>query len=145
MKKFGSKSEYKKERAADLLVAYFRYLDSCSYIRMNELFASVVNMPASRFWVSASRAAVVISAIRRGVSLKNMRPNKREMFFEIHRRVMKLRKKHPDLSYGILTELVVAQPAPKFYISASSARAIILKERKLWFPLNFKKLKPVKK
>lgn len=90
-------------------------------------------MPAARFWVSAPRAAVVVACIMRGDNLHYMRPNKREMFFEIHRRVMKLRRTYSDWSMPKLIEAVIAQPAPKFYLAPGSARVLILKARKQWF------------
>lgn len=90
-------------------------------------------MPAARFWVSASRAAVVVASIMRGDKLLYMRPNKREMFFEIHRRVIELRHTCSDWSMPKLIEAVIAQPAPKFYLAPGSARVLILKARKQWF------------
>ena len=100
---------------------------------MPDVFKKIVDMPASRFWVSTPRAAVVIACIMRGDKLHYMRPNKREMFFEIYRRVIKLRLKYSDWSMPKLIETVIAQPAPKFYLAPGSARALILKARKQWF------------
>lgn len=140
MKNFGSKSEYHRERTRDLLRAYFRYLEACKHVSMPDVFRCVVDMPAARFWVSASRAAVVVASIIRGDKLHYMRPNKREMFFEIHRRVMELRRSCPDWSMPKLIEAVIAQPAPKFYLAPGSARVLILKARKQWFAEKSKRL-----
>ena len=133
MKNFGSRSEYHRERTQDLLHAYFRYLKKCRQVSMPDVFKNVVNMPAIRFWVSSSRAAVVVASIMRGDPLHYMRPNKREMYFEIYRRVKILRDTHSDWSIPRLVETVIAQPAPKFYMAPGSARALILKARKKWF------------
>lgn len=133
MKNFGCKSESHSERTRDLLRAYFRYIETCSHVSMPCVFKAVVEMPASRFWVSAPRAAIVVANIMRGDSLTYMRPNKREMFFEIHRRVLILRRADPLLSLHQLVEAVISQPAPKFYMAPGSARALILKARKQWF------------
>lgn len=141
MKNFGSKSEYHKERTCDLLNAYFRYLKTCKHVSMPDVFKCVVNMPASRFWVSASRAAVVIASIMHGDRLCYMRPNKREMFFEIYRRVIELRHSHSNWSIPKLIEAVIAQPAPKFYLAPGSARVLILKARKQWFVEQSKRLR----
>lgn len=100
---------------------------------MPDVFRNVVDMPASRFWVSPSRAAVVVAGIMRGDTLRYMRPNKREMFFEIHRRVMILRRSRVGWSVRRLADAVVSQPAPKFYLAPGSARSLILKARKQWF------------
>lgn len=107
---------------------------------MPDVFKSVVEMPADRFWVSASRAAVVVARIMRGDKLHSMRPNKREMFFEIHRRFVALRVKNTDWSAPRLIEAVIAQPAPKFYLAPGSARVLILKARKQWFAEKSKRL-----
>lgn len=139
MKNFGCVSEYHRERTRDLLRAYFRYLESCSFVSMPDVFRKVVDMPASRFWVSASRAAVVIASILRGDKLHYMRPNKREMFFEIFNRVEKLRLTYPEWSTPKLIDAVLAQPAPKFYLAPGSARVLILKARKQWFAQKSKK------
>lgn len=141
MKYFGSKSEYHRERTADLLNAYFRILETCKHVSMPNVFKNVVNMPASRFWVSASRAAVVLADIMRGDNLCSMRPNKREMYFEIHRRVKELQQRHINWSIPQLIEAVIAQPAPKFYLAPGSARVIILKARKKWFVENSRRLR----
>lgn len=133
MKYFGSQSEHHADRSADLLRAYFTYIDRCKHVSMPDVFQHVVRMSASRFWVSAPRAAIVVSSIIRGDKLSYMRPNKREMFLEIHRRVILLQKAHPDWSLQKLVAEVASQPAPRFYISPASARVIILKARKKWF------------
>lgn len=133
MKHFGSVCEFAEERADDLLKAYFVYIRSCHYLRMDDLLNAIVNMPASRFWISAPRAAVVISSMDRGDALEGMRPNKREMFREIYRRYLSLRGSFPNAPVARLVRIVVSQPAPKFYMSPSSAKIIILKARKSWF------------
>lgn len=133
MKNLGSKSEFHNERTSDLLRAYFRYLETCRHVSMPEVFKRVVSMPAARFWVSASRAAVVVAKIMRGDTLNYMRVNKREMFFEIHRRVVHLRQSCIDWPLPRLIEAVIEQPAPKFYLAPGSARVLILKARKKWF------------
>lgn len=143
MKNFGSKSEYAHERTRDLLKVYFRYIETCRHISMPDVFKRIVEMPASRFWVSSSRASVVVASIMRGDDLHYMRSNKREMFLEIYRRVVALRAKQPDLSLPRLIEKVLAQPAPKFYLAPGSARVIILRARKQWFAEKTEKLKRV--
>ena len=139
MKNFGSKSEYHRERTRDLLRAYFRYLEACKHVSKPDVFKRVVEMPAARFWVSTPRATVVVASIMRGDKLLSMRPNKREMFFEIHRRAVELRRKHSDWSMPKLIEAVIAQPAPKFYLAPGSARILIFKARKQWFAEKLKK------
>lgn len=66
MKHKGALAEYYHERSVDLMRVYDEYLASCDYIRIPEMYNTIVNMPAARFWVSDKRAEVVVSAILRG-------------------------------------------------------------------------------
>ena len=140
MKSHGSVIECAEERMHDLLMCYRKYMSSCEHIFIPEVFEHVVNMPASRFYVSEQRATNVISQIIKGSKLKNMRPTKREMFFEIYRRFLIEKKAQPNLPMTQLVGIVIEQPAPKFYLAPGSARVMILKARKKWYEERKKKL-----
>lgn len=134
--------EYSKERVDDLMRAYNEYISSCEYIRMPDVYANIVNMTSARFWVSDIRAALVVSAIMRGEPvLETMWPLRREMYEEIYRRVLKLRRDFPKSSISELCARVVMQPAPKFYLTAGSAKMIICKARKKWVKEKWKRLR----
>jgi hypothetical protein len=133
MKSKGCTPNYSDERIDDLMTTYTSLLGSYDgYIDPEELFKRVVNMPSKRFWVSAERAAIVLSNMRKGDDLSNMGRTRREMFHEIYRRAEELQRKHPDMSIRQLAINVVYQPAPKFYLTAGSARVIIYKARREW-------------
>lgn len=133
--------EYAEERMQDLMRAYDEYISSCDYIRMPDVYAAIVNMEARRFWVSDIRATKVIYAMLRGVNIKGMRPLKREMFEEILRRVLALRKKRPELTIRACCSIVVASPAPQFYITPGSAKIMVCKARKKWIQEKLKRLR----
>lgn len=134
MKSFGSVLAFTRERNAALLKAYRQQIDAAGFIRLREIGENIVNSPSPRFWVSEERAAAVVSAIMRGKPvLKTMRPTKREMFEEIHRRVVALKQLHPDWNLGRLVCEVVNSPAPKFYMEASSAIERLFKIRNGWY------------
>lgn len=100
---------------------------------MPEVYETIVNMPSSRFWVSETRAALVVSQTMKGEPcLEKMRQPKREMYEEIYRRVLVLREKHPDKTLFELCAMVVVQPAPKFYLAPGSAKIMVHKARKEW-------------
>lgn len=124
--------EYSEERMRDLMRVYDEYISSCRYIRMPEVYRAIVNMPSRRFWVSDIRATKVVYAMLRGETHMNMRSLKREMFGEIFRRVVALREKNPQMSVGDCCSIVVAQPAPKFYLTPGSAKIMVCKARKKW-------------
>ena len=133
--------EYAEERMQDLMRAYDEYISSCDYIRMPDVYAAIANMEARRFWVSDIRATKVIYAMLRGVNIKGMRPLKREMFEEILRRVLALRKKRPELTIRACCSIVVASPAPKFYLTPGSAKIMVCKARKKWIQEKLKRLR----
>lgn len=134
MKSLGSALAFTRERNAALLKAYREHIDAVEYIRLSEIGKMIVNSPSPRFWVSEERAAAVVSAIMRGKPvLESMRPSKREMFEEIHRRVIALKKRHPDWNLSQLVCKVVNSSAPKFYMEASSALERLFKIRNGWY------------
>lgn len=134
MKHFGSVLSFTQERNDALLKAYREQVDAAGFVRLEEIGEKIVNSPSNRFWVSEERATAVVSAIMRGKPvLETMRPTKREMFEEIHRRVVALKKKHPDWHLCRLVFKVVNSPAPKFYMEASSALERLFKIRNGWY------------
>lgn len=141
MKHKGANMEYAEERLSDLMRTYDEYISSCDYIRMPEVYAYIANAPAARFYVSDNRATIVVSAMLQDKQHIKMRPLKFEMFQEICRRVLSLRELHPEWSLKMLCAEVVAQPAPKFYISPGSAKIMVCKGRRKWIREKLKRLR----
>lgn len=133
MKYFGSRFEYEEQRNNDLMRVYREEIAAVDFIRMPDIYKSIVNKPSSRFWVSEERAAIVVSSMMRGESIHRMRPLKREMFQEIHDRVKELKVRYPDKTVYQLTFMVCQQQAPKFYLTAGSAKVIISKIKRRWY------------
>ena len=134
MKPPGSIMAFTRERNDALLKTYRRLVAEADEIRLREIGEKLVNSPSPRFWVSEERAAAVVSAILRGKPvLDAMRPTKREMFEEIHRRVLALRSLHPAWNLSQLIFKVVNSPAPKFYMKPSSALERLFKIRNGWY------------
>lgn len=143
MKYFGSILDFTKQRNEDLMRVYHQKLVEAHFIVKPKIFKLVAESPASRFWVSEERAAVVVSAIlsgnedwdllRKHRSVFRMRANKREMFLEIARRVKELQEEFPDKTIYDLTSIVVNQPAPKFYLSARTVGEFIYRIKNGWY------------
>lgn len=140
-KSFGSTLECSDERIDALMNEYVRQLDSKSRVKAGDVFNRIVECPCSRFWVSGFRAAVVVAGIMKGDDLSTMRPLKREMFYEIYNRVIKLKEKYPDHSLFKLASMAVLQPAPKFYLSPSSAKIMYYKAKREWYRKRIEALK----
>jgi hypothetical protein len=133
--------ECTEERVRDLMLAYDAYKATHKQIDVHALYADLVVQPAPRFYVSETRARVVVSRMMKGDKLQGMRPLKRAMFEEIHRRVKVLAKEHPKADLSLLCAEVVTQPAPQFYLSPASAKILICQARKKWYQEKMKRLR----
>ncbi len=123
--------EFTDERNRELMRAFRQVLSQRKFIDIAEISQTVVNMPCSRFWVSEERATGVVAALIKGKPVLDvMRPTKREMFTEIFRRVMDIRKECDGLPLAIIVMRVVNSPAPKFYMKPRCAMEIIYKIKK---------------
>lgn len=122
------KSDFGDERDDDLLRAYREALEEVDYIRLDDVCEMVVNKPSKRFWVSEERAAEVVSKMMRGGDISDMMPQRRAMYKEIHKRVVReLRKKKRTLKDVVF--IVVNSPAPCFYLEPKSAKIMIWRAR----------------
>ncbi len=135
MKYFGSIMDFTQQRNNDLLSTYRRCIEEADYIVKPDIFQKVADSPASRFWVSEERAAIVVSAMLAGRSPKfpPTRRLKREMFEEIYRRFLQERKDAPDESVYELVARVINQPAPKFYLTARTVGELIYRIGNGWY------------
>ena len=125
--------DFTAKRNEDIMRVYRKHLKEARFIFMPDIFESVANSPASRFWVSAERAAIVINAMLAGRPLAPMRPNKREMFEEIFRRFCIERESNPSASVYELATKIVNQPAPKFYLTPRTVGEFIYRIKNGWY------------
>lgn len=159
MKKKNSISDFTSERNAILLANFHRQLALQSKIDLERAFKEAAERPAPRFWVSETRAAIVLARMlrtfdntvraSRNASLvtgglitlpdpieaadevvADMYEEKRAMYRELFRRVLKLRTKMPDASLYDLAFEAVNSPAPRSYLSWQRAKIVIYNERK---------------
>lgn len=121
--------------------AYHEQIASCDTIVLSDIFRNVVEMPSARFWVSEERAAIVIARMFRGDKLEKMRPNAREMYFEIYKRVVSEMETYPDKSIAEIIFQVIRQPAPKFYLTPDTARVIVTRIKREKYRNVFKRLR----
>lgn len=139
MKYFGSILEFTKERNAELMKVYRNKLAEASAIVMPVIFQQVADSPASRFWVSEERAAVVISSMAAGKPMSRMRKNKREMFEEIYRRYLIMREDNPNGPICELVAKIINQPAPKFYLTPRTVGEFICRIKNGWYDSKYNK------
>ena len=129
MKYFGSTVAFTRERNADIMRVFRQKIVEADFISLDDICRQVAESPASRFWVSAERAAVVISSMEAGRAVLPMRELKREMFREIFRRYKQMRLLHPEESLLDLVAVIVNQPAPKFYFTPRTVREFVRRIR----------------
>jgi hypothetical protein len=128
MKHKGSNFEFDDELCIELFKA-FRKVFSTTF---NNVFQKTVKSESPRFWVTPSRATIVVREMLRGEMVNDMRGNKKDMYTEIFKRVkVEIEKGDERTLPDIVTE-VVEQPAPEFYITPQNARIKIKRGRRLW-------------
>lgn len=130
MKYIGSVLDFTEERNREIMKVFKQRVSEVKIIVKPNIFQMVADSPASRFWVSEKRAAIVVGAMESGKGLPKMRNNKREMFEEIYRRFLELKHKFPNKPIFELVSKVVYQPAPKFYLTARTIEEFIYRIRK---------------
>jgi hypothetical protein len=133
MKKKGSKSDFTRQRDRELYAHFMDILSESRGVTLGEMFAMAARRPASRFWVSETRAAIVIGAMMRGEDtalLDNMYAERRAMYEELFRRVCARMEADPGLCMTRAVDEVVCEPAPRFYITDKSAKVIIYRIRR---------------
>lgn len=133
MKYFGSTVTFTRERNADIMRVFRQKLVEADFIRMDDICRQVAESPSSRFWVSAERAAVVISSMEAGRAVPCLTEMKREMFDEIFRRYKEMRLLRPEESLLDLVAVIVNQPAPKFYFTPRTVREFVRRIRSGWY------------
>ncbi len=129
MKKKGSVVEFTQQRNEELLSAFREQLSFLGELPLEQIFTRASLSPASRFWVSERRAMVVMSHMMKGDQLLSMNQKRREMFYEIFRRVKELMRLEPSLTLTEASFRAVNSPAPEFYLTPKSARVLIYRLR----------------
>ncbi|MCF0244877.1 MAG: hypothetical protein HUK06_08885 [Bacteroidaceae bacterium] len=140
MKYHGCVLDFTDQRNDALMKAYREAICECEQICIADIAQRIVNKPCERFWVSEERAMVVCAALMQGKPiLEPMRPTKREMFQEIYKRVMDMKKGNEDCDLLTLVVHVVNSPAPKFYMRPRCAMEIIYKVKKGFYENQFRR------
>ena len=130
MKHQGNVSDFKDDRDRDLHRSFMEVLRDSEGVALRDMFALAAKRPSRRFWVSEGRAAIVIGAMLNGKSLERMIPERRDMFEEIHRRVVAKMKADPGLCLTHAVNETVYEPAPRFFLTPESTRSIIYRYRR---------------
>lgn len=129
MKNSGSTSDFIADRDRELHASFMHVLRTATDMPLRRMFGAAARRRASRFWVSETRAAIVISAMMRGCAPERMYQKRKEMYDELCRRVTEKMRLDPDLCLQHAVNEAVYEEAPEFYLTDESARSIIYRMR----------------
>lgn len=124
MKHKGSTKDFMEQRNKELAAAFRLHMIECERIYMPEISKKAVNTACSRFWVSPTRAAIVLARMMKGDKLEDMMPTLRSMYEELLKRANVILQQQPDMPISEVSDIIVYQPADSFYIRPESAEVI---------------------
>lgn len=125
------------ERDYDILNVHDRVLkelgSSAKYKSRQEIFSKVANSEAKQFYVSPEEATRIISRINQGqdTGIKNI--ERREMYYDIHKKFLELKNEYPAITVKDAIYRIIYSPAPRFYIRPNSLKVLfhhILKRKR---------------
>ena len=121
-----------QDRNKDLYENYKRVISMEKSIVLPDVLRKTVESPAKRFYISSDRVyGVLVRWKKKGEIIKLITEERQEMYEEIYRRVLELEKSMPDLPLLHVIEIIIEQPAPKFYITPKSADVILCKHKSI--------------
>lgn len=128
------RSHLKEMMRHDLMKVYRDVCGSYECETNKEAFERVVVHPAPRYYVDPRWAHQVISPMMRGdrSRLERMSPLMREMYEELFGTVLRLAQmeRYWGRSLHYILRFAVAEPAPRFYISAARMAQIWRRSRR---------------
>lgn len=145
MRKKGAEFEYREAYYKDLMRAYREALAMSDVgARQKDVVAIAVRLPASRFWVSETRAYKVVGQLMRSGEerekvLGRMRQSARDMYEEIYRRVVRRMRRTGESRWDAVVA-VCGEAAPRFYIGVGSFLVYKYRYEKEWFERRRKRL-----
>lgn len=117
-------------RKNDVLHAYHNSMKSlgciASYTSQETIISNAMKMGAPRFYTTFEKARRFVSLLERNRKLPLSNSNKIDMYNEIHRRYQEC-KKNGCIGYSVL-ENIINQPAPSFYMNATTFRDLVYKK-----------------
>ena len=123
------KTLFKEEMKRDLMKVYREVANTGHFRSQRDIYRSVVEHPAPRFYVDAKWAHQRLSPLMRGDRSfleQSGSALARQMYLDLYDVVMRLSQKERfwgSSLYHIL-QFAVLEPAPRFYISADRMRMI---------------------
>ena len=117
-----------QERNAELRKLYRKFMNEVNTTH-SEAVKAAVNSPASRYWVSPTYLYREILRRKAGKPNKVKRPyGKTSVYDQLYSDYLTIsqRPMYRDMPLPMLCDLLVARPAPRFFISEKRASEVIL-------------------
>lgn len=126
-----SKCIFLPERNQEIMKRYAQIAGSGNCKTQTEALSLVVASPCSRFWVAPERVAKVISKLHKGGTTEGMATCKRRMYEELYRRYLEKiqQEEFKNMSISLISEILVEEQAPEFYMETETAMDIFISER----------------
>lgn len=125
MKKKGNVCDYTQERNSELLGRFRRMVREAPIIDLDVIFRNLSRSKASRFFVSESRAYMIIKRYLKHGEWDVKSALRREMFEEIYRRATDLIREGECDDLEDAVYMAVNSEAPKFYLTPRSVRTLL--------------------
>ena len=123
--------EFRVEMSRALYESYLTILTSGECRTQFEAIEKARKSPAPHFFTSARNCSYVLTKMRAGESTGLRNKDKIRKFQELEKRAEEYRKTHDEWP-GLLnvSRIIVNEPAPEYYICYSTAKQMILHERR---------------
>ena len=123
-----------QKKKADLSKLVYKLMREHPDKKMYEIINLAASHPAPRFYVSYENARRYVSELERGKELNLKVKHTIDMYKELHRRYVLLRKERREagvrrINYTLLEE-IIDSPAPSFYASSDGLRWLFYRHKK---------------
>ena len=118
-----------QERDAELRAIYRKFMHEVN-VTHAEAVKAAVNSPASRYWVSPSYLYREILRRKAGKTTSVRRPyGKTAVYDQLYSDYLTIRNNtlYKDMPLQMLCDLLVARPAPRFFLSEKRASEVVRK------------------
>lgn len=125
-------TELREMRDRALYAAYLKGIREGTVSTLNEAADYARNQPAPRFFISPWNLAKYFVQVEKHRPMNRVNSSTRHKIRELYSRYQAYLRDHPDNTYSRtrICEILVDEPAPRFYMGQELAKKIIVKERK---------------
>lgn len=125
-------TELRQRRDKALYEVYKQGLENGCFLTLEEALDYLLRQPAPCFFLDSTRLSVYFGQIEANISLIKMHSSSRRRVWCLYDRYVAFRKENPhnDIARAQLCEILVAEPAPEFFLSRRAIRQVIQQQVK---------------